>query len=376
MSDSKFIKVGIKTKGDPCIKQYGDYSLISNMLIGDGFHWETVIEAKLPGKIIPCADFEEGNSNNNSNVTLINILPIEKYLECVVGSEMNPTAPLEFLKAHAVISRSWVMGKVLDIHPKGNKGRSDDQHSLIGWEDTGSHQKFNVCSDDHCQRYQGIQAISPKAKRAIEETAGEILVDSDGNILDARFSKCCGGVTEIFSTCWQDSEMKGLASIRDPFCNLSDLSASSRRVLLSSILKSYDLATENYGFEWGVKVTKEEIKTRLEERFGRNVGKVERIEPLLRGPSGRIKLLRIHGSDSCLDIGKELWIRRLLSPTHLYSSAFDIEDQGDILRLSGHGWGHGVGLCQIGAARMAHEGYNYREILSFYYQGSGIEILP
>ena len=370
------IRVGIKTSGSPIIKEADGYTLVENMLIGDGFHWQQTIEAKLPGEI---ELYEEGRNeelnsdkdrNLNDHVRLINTLPLETYLECVVGSEMNPEAPLEFLKAHAVISRSWALGKVLGLHHENKDGKIDMPERLVGWDDTSEHKNFHVCSDDHCQRYQGIQPISDIALRAIKETEGEVLTTPSGKLLDCRFSKCCGGRTEIFSTCWQPVEEECLESFEDPWCNLSSMLPSSRRILLSTILKDYDQNTVGYGFDWKIEVAKKDIQKRLKERFGRDIGKIRDLEILHRGPSGRIDLLRIKGSESSLEIGKELWIRRFLSPTHLYSSAFTIEDKGEKIILDGKGWGHGVGLCQIGAANMAYHGINYKDILAFYYPKS------
>lgn len=372
------IRVGIKTSGKPVLEHYEDFTLVKNMLIGDRFHWQQTISAKLPGKIekvfsedyftLPCSELNE----EGDNVTLINTLPLEKYLECVVGSEMNPSAPVEFLKAHAVISRCWALGKILGIHPEGGNEFLDDKDCLIGWDDTSSHNGFDVCSDDHCQRYQGLQDIPEATLNAIRETAGEVLISPDGKLVDTRYSKCCGGQTELFSTCWQSAEIRCLESFPDPWCDLSGLPPIERKTLLSSILKDFDLETENYGFEWETEISKEDIKDNLFNRFGRSVGEIVNIKALQRGPSGRISLLHIEGSESSLNIGKELWIRRLLSHSHLYSSAFTATDLGSSFRLKGKGWGHGVGLCQIGASNMALHGFSYREILSFYFPGAKI----
>lgn len=386
------IRVGIKTDGKPLLRKEGDITVLENMLIGDGFHWEKTISARLSGKVELLKNKEVINqiykkrekdseveenkyAESEDKVTLVNILPVETYLESVVGSEMNPAAPIEFLKAHAVISRSWVWGKILNLHPSDSKGKINTEGRLIGWEDTSSHSGFHVCSDDHCQRYQGIQQVDPTSLHAIHETANEILISNKGNIIDTRFSKCCGGVTELFSTCWQPVEMDCIQSIQDPWCDLSSLTPQSRRLLLSGVLKDYDLATPGYGYRWETEITKLEIERNLKEKFGRNIGRLLKIVPLHRGPSRRIDLIRLEGTESCLELGKELWIRRLLSSTHLYSSAFEIEDCGDKLKLHGRGWGHGVGLCQIGAANMAANGASYEEILSFYYPGSKI-IIP
>ncbi len=376
-----YIKVGIKTAGLPSLEKNKNYTLVRNILIGDGFHWQRTITARLPGEVslyklssqpeLSISDTTEADQH----ITLVNRVPLETYLECVVGSEMNPSAPIEFLKAHAVISRSWALGKVLGTHSCDKNGYKNTSDCLIGWDDTAGHHGFDVCSDDHCQRYQGLQPIAPRALQAIRDTAGEILTAADGSLVDARFSKCCGGRTEVFSTCWQSRSVSCLESFDDPWCDLSSLSSEQRREVLSSILKDYDLNTEGYGYRWQTEILKTEVKANLNRRFGRDIGDILSIEPLHRGPSGRIDLLRIHGSDGIFDLGKELWIRRLLSPSHLYSSAFDIVDLGYAFRLEGHGWGHGVGLCQIGAANMALHGYSYRDILSFYYPGAIITSL-
>ena len=358
MEDKIFIRVGIKTLDEPQVRKSGKLTSLDNMLIGDGFHWQDSIKAILPGKV---ESFED-----DSNISLINILPLEDYVECVVGSEMNPAAPIEFIKAHAVISRSWALGKILRVHPSCC---IPETHSdkIVGWDDTGEHIGFDVCSDDHCQRYQGQQDISPQTLEAIKATEGQVIIDSDGNLADTRFSKCCGGVTELFSTCWHSQDFNFLRSLEDPWCNLSDLSPVRRRILLSTILKDYDQKTKGYGFRWNHEISKEEIRNNLRLKFGLEIGEIIRLEPLHRGPSGRIDLLRIVGSEKNINIGKELWIRRLLSDSHLYSSAFEIEDMGDRVKLKGRGWGHGVGLCQIGAANMAANGFNYQDILKFYY---------
>lgn len=368
------IAVGIPTVGVPRLESVGKgFTRLENMLIGKDFHWQQELSVILPGrveivsseKLVGSSEVEmvrsEAERKGKKKIgEVINFVPLERYLECVVGSEMNPAAPVEFLKAHAIISRSWAVGKILGIHPEDNIGRVDTPDCLIGWDDTAAHIGFHVCSDDHCQRYQGLQPVAPEVLEAIRATAGVVLTDMEGNLIDTRFSKCCGGKTEVFSTCWQDRELPGLESFDDPWCNIK---AST---VLRAVLKEYDLATQG-GYRWVMVVNKSDIERNLREKFGRSVGRVLRIEAVERGLSGRIKLLRIIGDKGTLLLGKELWIRRLLSPTHLYSSAFEIEDLGDDVRLVGRGWGHGVGLCQIGAARMALEGASCEEILRFYY---------
>lgn len=370
------VKVGIKTDGEPKLRREGDKIIVENMLIGHGFHWQRSIEAMLPGEVTVVGEKNLSDTAKVSSriidnkITLINILPLETYLECVVGSEMNPSSPIEFLKAHVIISRNWVLGKILSIHHSGREGFRNEEDILVGWDDTAAHHGFDVCSDDHCQRYQGIQEISEVALKAIHATENEIILDSDGKLVDTRFSKCCGGQTELFSTCWQSYEVKCLESFRDPWCDFSDVPLIARRRILSAVLKDYDMKTENYGFRWQQEIKKKDIKKNLKEIFGRDIGEIETVKILHRGPSGRIDSIEIKGSESSLILGKELWIRRLLSSSHLYSSAFEMEDKEDTIFLNGRGWGHGVGLCQIGAANMAINGHDYNSIIKFYYPGS------
>ena len=381
------IDVGIPTLGKPILENTPNGVLLRNMLIGKDFHWQKTIEALLPGEVI---------RNNDPTFTVINHLPLEKYLECVVGSEMNPEAPAEFLKAHTVISRSWALGTITGEHPHDNSGKIDSPDLIVNWEDTCDHQGFHVCSDDHCQRYQGIQPIRPEILDAIRATAGLVLHAPDGGLVDTRFSKCCGGRTELFSTCWQDTNPPALESFNDPWCNLSELSQDSRKEVLNAILKDYDLANDG-GYRWHTSISARAVATNLRNKFKRDLGDILNIEITHRGPSGRADRLKLTGSKGNLEIGKELMIRRLLSPTHLYSSAITITKQAvphkeielepsitpynsigsdpDIsieFAIDGSGWGHGVGLCQIGAARMALEGHDFRSILSFYYPGASL----
>lgn len=372
------ITVGIPTDGEPVLEKAGDFTVLKNMLIGLDFHWQQTLEAVLPGKVV---------LNDDPVFRVLNRLPIERYLECVVGSEMNPSAPAEFLKAHAVISRSWALGKIRGDHDDSSVGKLSTDNYLISWEDTADHSGFDVCSDDHCQRYQGVQPVPEEVMKALRSTGGLVLESADGKPVDTRFSKCCGGRTELFSTCWQDREEVCLESFEDPWCDLTTLSRSGREKVLRAVLKEYDLFNGG-GFRWEEVVTENDIRNNLRNKFGRDVGEIENIEAVERGPSGRIKMMRISGKNGELILGKELMIRRLLSQTHLYSSAFDIVTMPDhhvdevqeattrSWKLVGRGWGHGVGLCQIGAANMALNGYDFRSILAFYYPGSRIVRIP
>ncbi len=378
MPETSEIRVGIITDGEPGITLSGEYDerreegcrvltprsadcrvRLANLRIGRGFHWDRVTEASLPGRI------EIHDTQLEHGISLVNVLDIEDYLLRVVGSEMNPAAPMEFLKAHAVVSRSWAIGKALRLHPEDNDGKTETDDLSIGWDDTATHTGFDVCSDDHCQRYQGDTRISPEAAEAIRATCGIVLVDSDGGIADARFSKCCGGVTELFSNCWQDRDFDYLVSKADPWCDLSDMSADDRDRLLSSILKDYDRETPDF-HDWKERVETSLVARRVREVTGRDIRRFVRAVPLKRGSSGRIVTIRIEGTEGSVTVGKELRVRRLFSESHLKSSAFDIYPAGDTLIIRGRGWGHGVGMCQIGAARMALT-HSFEEILDFYY---------
>lgn len=400
------ISVGIPTAGAPRIRKEKDYTVLENMLIGKDFHWQQSIVARLPGEVEVRRTDSEAGCSEEEEFGVINRLSLETYLRCVVGSEMNPNAPEEFMKAHAVISRSWALGKVFGVHSHSEKGKINTPDTIISWEDTCDHHGFDVCSDDHCQRYQGLQPIPEKVLRALEATEGEVLIAPDGRLVDARFSKCCGGRTEVFASCWQSREEACLESFDDHWCNLDSLPPEDREAVLKSILKDYDLANGG-GFRWETTVSADEIRRNLRSKFGRDIGEIQSIEVLERGSSGRVITLRLTGypdstapesgkTPTHLVIGKELMIRRLLAPTHLYSSWFDIEEltqdasatsnetsepKARAMKtnhprewlLKGHGWGHGVGLCQVGAARMALAGHSYREILQFYYPGARIE---
>lgn len=228
-----------------------------------------------------------------------------------------------------------------------------------------THGNYDVCADDHCQRYQGVTMVQGEtARQAVDQTWGQVLT-YDGKICDTRFSKCCGGRSEIFSTCWEDKDYPYLQSVVDPYCDCEN------DEILKTVLNDYDLLTRDF-HDWEVRYTREELSELFRRRTGIDVGTVRELEPLERGVSGRIKRMRVTGTEDVAVIGKELAIRRALSESHLKSSAFDIVWEGDTLILRGHGWGHGVGLCQIGAAVMASKGFDYKEILKYYYAGTEV----
>ena len=320
--------------------------ILRNVPIGKDFHWQRVQHQKFAGSLKFIA---EGNC-----ITAINKVGLEDYLLSVISSEMKSTASLEFLKAHAVISRSWAMARMRD---RRNPAQA---------ESAVPHSSYDVCADDHCQRYQGLTlAVGDTVREAIDQTWGQVL-QYDGKICDARFSKCCGGRTEIFSTCWEDRDYPYLQSVEDPYCNCKD------KAILSKVLNDYDLETSDF-YEWEQRYTRWELSDLFRKRTGMDVGIVKSLKPEQRGPSGRIKLLRVTGSKGSRLVGKELAIRRALSTSHLKSSNFEVSVEEDTFILRGRGWGHGVGLCQIGAAVMAEKGFDYKQILEFYYRGAEIK---
>ena len=342
---------------------------LNEVSIGINFHWERKETQTFSGSLRLLVF--------DGKVCAINILPVEDYLVSVISSEMSATSSLEFLKAHAVISRSWLVAQMQKRSKLAQQKQKDDffsfkktENSLIRWYDREDHTLYDVCADDHCQRYQGItRATSPTVEEAVRSTCGQVL-KYNGKICDARFSKCCGGRTELFSTCWEDIDKPYLQSVECGFCN-----TKSKRIL-SQILNNYDQETEDF-YRWTVSYTQNELSELLATKLKIDFGKVVDLVPEKRGPSGRISMLKIVGTERTLTIGKELFIRRSLSQSHLFSSAFKVEKREEegvtTFILHGSGWGHGVGLCQIGAAVMGERGYTYDQILLHYYPGASIE---
>ena len=353
---------------------------LMDVVIGVNFHWERLETQTFRGSLRLLAD--------GGKIWAINDLPVEDYLESVISSEMSAQSSLPLLMAHAVISRSWLMSQI-DGNTAPNTQASHGD-AFIRWYDHTDHTLFDVCADDHCQRYQGItKETSPNVAEAIRRTRGELLTYGD-EICDARFSKCCGGAMEEFQYCWDDTPKPYLKGIGDTpeetipdltveenarqwilsspksFCNTTD------KRILSQVLNDYDQETTDF-YRWRVSYTQEELSKLVEKKLGAGLGTITDMRPLKRGTSGRICELRITGTKKTIVVGKELEIRRALSESHLYSSAFVVEKQGDTFTLIGAGWGHGVGLCQIGAAVMGDKGYAYDEILRHYYPGAEIE---
>ena len=338
---------------------------LKDVTIGVNFHWERQETQTFEGtlRIVVEAD----------KIVAINDLPVERYLSSVISSEMSATSSPEFLKAHAVISRSWLLAQMAkrQKHQEGTDGffsftRKDDE--LIRWYDREDHTIFDVCADDHCQRYQGItKATSPHVEEAILETRGQVLAYGD-EICDARFHKCCGGETEEFQYCWENTPKPYLVSIHDPWCNTSD------KKILSQVLNDFDQETPDF-YRWKVEFTQQQLSELVSRKLNIDFGDIQDLIPVERGKSGRIWKLKIVGSKKTFTIGKELEIRRALSETHLLSSAFDVVKTNEGFTLNGKGWGHGVGMCQIGAAVMGAQGKSYEEILLFYYRNAEIQKL-
>ncbi|MBQ2857166.1 MAG: SpoIID/LytB domain-containing protein [Bacteroidaceae bacterium] len=366
-----------------------------DVTIGINYHWERQETQVFLGTLKLVVDEEK--------IVAINILPVEEYLTSVISSEMNANSSLELLKAHAVVSRSWLFAqiekrKAMSGKDEGFFSFTKTKEEYIRWYDREDHTIFDVCADDHCQRYQGItKASSATVAEAVRATRGRLLM-YENKICDARFSKCCGGATEEFENCWEDKHHPYLTSIRDagqeekhPFPDLTKEEEADRWIrqapssfcdthdkkILSQILNHYDQETTDF-YRWQVQYTQEELAELIRTNTKTDYGDILDLIPIQRGPSGRIWKLKIIGSQKSLTIGKEMEIRRILSDSHLFSSAFVVDKREvqdgipQFFLLSGAGWGHGVGLCQIGAAVMGEKGYKYDEILLHYYRGAEI----
>ena len=361
---------------------------LRGVTIGVNFHWERKEDQRFGNNL---KFIVEGDK-----ITAINLIGVEDYLTSVISSEMSATASEELLKAHAVISRSWLLAqmaknKEITTSKSTYSAFTENEQERIKWYDREDHINFDVCADDHCQRYQGMTRQSTtKVREAIEATWGELL-KYDGKICDARFSKSCGGAFEEFQNCWENVRYPYLSKQRDSkritelpdltqeeeafkwitgspeaFCNTTD------KEILSQVLNNYDQETTDF-YRWRVEYTPEELSALILKRIGIDFGLVTDLIPVERGTSGRLIKLKIVGSKRTLTIGKELEIRKALSPSHLYSSAFVVLKENGKFVLVGAGWGHGVGLCQIGAAVMGAQGYKYKDILLHYYIGASIE---
>jgi len=364
------------------------YFELYRVVIGVQFHWEREETQRFKGRLKIYV--------KDGMLTVVNILSIEDYLLSVISSEMSATSSLELLKTHAVISRSWLLAQIekgKQLKDASYKTLIRNEEGYIRWYDREDHSDFDVCADDHCQRYQGITKVSsPQVYEALKATSGEVLIYDD-RICDARFYKCCGGITEKFENVWEPVVHPYLTKVIDndvvptgydldlsneknarawilsnppAFCNTHD------KEVLSQVLNDYDQETQDF-YRWQVTLTPAEVKDLLFRKVGIDVGEVLGLVPVERGVSGRIIRLKIIGSKKNIVVGKELEIRKALSESHLYSSAFIVERVADSFVLKGAGWGHGVGLCQIGAAIMGAKGYPYREILTHYFPNAEVK---
>ena len=358
---------------------------IFDIKIGIDFHWQRNQEQSFRGNLFLSA-------GSDSSFNLINEISLEDYLESVISSEMSAEAPLEFLKAQAITARSWLVAMLAKKKTARSNSASKNENEIVVWQDVNDHEGFDVCADDHCQRYQGItRIISKNVHTAVKDTYGFFLVYA-GDICDARYYKTCGGQTEIFSTAWEDKSPKYLKSVTDDvqrhapiqseaqaegwftyrpqaFCNTTD------KKLLSQILPAFDQETLDF-YRWQVLYKRQKLEEIIRKKAGINLGTLQNLIPLERGTSGRIFKLKIEGSKRSVIVGKELEIRRWLSESHLLSSAFVVSKTNaadgsvESFTLTGGGWGHGVGLCQIGAAVMATKGFKAEEILAHYFTGA------
>lgn len=375
------VYVGLLTSNPVVTGNPDGTTTVDGVVIGKDFHWEQRRTRRFEGEIL------------EYNGQLINRIGLENYLRSVISSEMSATSSVELLKAHAIISRSWVMAQLRSTRAMAAKGEPVDDNpldtgELRQWFDKDDHSCFDVCSDDHCQRYQGISLItSPVVDAAVEATRGVVL-RSNGKICDARFSKCCGGAFELFENCWQPRYHSYLSAGRDWLnAQLPDLTvennarewilshpdsfcADTPGHVLSQVLNDFDRSSTPDFYRWTQRYSQTQLSELVNRRSGLDFGIIYALEPLARGTSGRITRLRIVGSKLTKVIGKELIIRRWLSENHLYSSAFIVEREGSDFILRGAGWGHGVGLCQIGAAMMAEKGYDFKKILEHYFPDS------
>lgn len=346
-----YIKVGILTAPKIEFEQKEKTFILKNVRIGIGFHWDRYEDQEFAGSL-------EIRNNGDGTQTAINTIDLEEYLCSVISSEMNANSPMELLKAHAVISRSWAIRAM----QKPN------------------HEGYDVCADDHCQRYEGLKRMNERAVEAVNATRGQVLMYED-EICDCRYYKCCGGRTEVWRTCWEDIDVPYIQSVQCDYCDMSRQPSAISSQILRLVLNDYDQETKDFR-DWKVSYTQEELSEIIRTKSGIDFGDIIDLIPLHRGASGRIDSLKIVGTKHTEIIGKELKIRYWLSKSCLYSSWFEVEKTTFANNhspltfiLSGHGWGHGAGLCQIGAAVMASEGMKYEDILSYYYHNTQLKIV-
>ena len=338
------IKVGILTAPHIDFEQHESTFVLKDVRIGIGFHWDRHEDQEFAGTLEIKPTPNPSVKGGEPWQTAINTIDIEEYLCSVISSEMSANSPMELLKAHAIISRSWAIRAM----QKPN------------------HEGFDVCADDHCQRYEGLRRMNERAVEAVNATRGQVLMYGD-EICDCRYYKCCGGRTEVWRTCWEDIDVPYIQSVTCDWCK------NPSPKILRLVLNDYDQETKDFR-NWKVSYTTEELSEIIRTKSGIDFGEIIDLVPLKRGASGRIYELKIVGSKHTEIISKELKIRLWLSRTCLYSSWFEIKKEPSFFVLTGHGWGHGAGLCQIGAAVMASEGKSYEEILSYYYHNTRLAI--
>lgn len=348
--------------------------VLHDVRIGIGFHWDRLQTQEFAGELSVL-------TNPNGTRTAVNIIDLEDYLVSVISSEMSALSPLELLKAHAIISRSWAVRQCAANRSQASPAKATASLPSRAFE-SGGHIGFDLCADDHCQRYEGLRSVHPRAEEAVAATKGLVLTYK-GEVCDTRFYKCCGGRTEVFSTCWEDKDVPYLQSVECPYCQRAVERLQRGEQAMKDCLQAYDRETLDC-HDWQVTYTAGELRQILLDKTGIEFGTIRALRPLQRGASGRISLLEIVGDKRTERIGKELKIRRALSRTCLYSSWFDVRQSDGLFILTGHGWGHGVGLCQLGAAEMALEGSSAemalegasaKDILTYYYPGTEISPL-
>ncbi len=340
-------------------------TVLHDVTIGIQFHWEREEDDDYPYILEFC-------KSSAKKIMAINELPVERYLESVISSEMSGDCPSALLHAHTVIARSWLLAQMQNP----------------------PHVNYLVCHDDHCQRYQGMRRWTKSAGNAVKDTHGEVLT-YQGEICDTRYSKSCGGITENFENCWPPQKVSYCQTIVDApenkispvpdltkeenvrtwvtfrpasFCNATPQE-------LERLLVEYDREIKDL-FRWEVIYSQDEITKLIESKTQRKLGQLKEIKTGKRGRSGRLLSIDFIGTTGNIHVDDQLEIRRVLSPSHLYSACFVVDTEGgkdsvpDKFILRGGGWGHGVGLCQIGAAVMSTHGYDYKQILQHYYRGT------
>jgi len=347
---------------------------ISRVIAGRSFHWRKEISPTFSGKL-------EVNVTDNL-LTIVNELPFEDYLACVISSEMSKDCPVEFMKAQACAARSWAWVFLNNKHPGQN---------------------FDVCNDDDCQRYQGVTYLSQQVIDAVIECKGEFILAADQTVVPAYYSKCCGGIIEsaeeIFGFDIQNlqttpdskSSLKKIASEDD----FKELMTSSEGIFCSpSVVQESELSQylgsvdkDQPYFRWSYSVSGEQIITNIREKFELpEASQLLELKPGKRSGGGRYLSFEVNyqtqsGATKTLSLKNQYDIRRLLHESFLFSSAFvhsckhSKEGKIESVELRGSGWGHGVGLCQIGAVGMALQGFRYQEILGHYYPGATFEKL-